>query len=143
LATAVSRNQSAFGLRSRVFELVCRGEIGPDILSEVLPSGEGLLYEKALWDYKLTLPSLPTSRKPSEEEKNEYAAKMAEIVKDVVSFYNSYGGYIIAGVDDRSRSIVGFSGPFDCGDLAKKISAASVWQSHSPCCFFCRPLTIT
>ncbi len=116
---------SAFGRRARLFECITRGEIGAEVLAELLPSGEGLLYEKALWDYKAELPTLPTERRPSDTEKETYALKMAEIVKDVVSFYNSYGGYIVAGVDDKSRKVTGFSGLFDTGDLAKKVHAAT------------------
>lgn len=49
-------------------------------------------YECELWDYKLTI--------------EDSEAALAELCRDVVSFYNSYGGYLIFGVSD-SGDIVG------------------------------------
>src|SRR6266568_7369639 len=50
---------------------------------------------------------------------------MVEIVKDAVSFYNSFGGYIIAGVDDSTKQIVGFNQRFSVEELQKKASAVT------------------
>ena len=45
-----------------------------------------------------------------------------KIVKDAVSFYNSYGEYpLIVGVDEKSRNVIGYSCDFDVEDLNKKI----------------------
>ena len=112
---------SAFVRRAHLFDFISRGEFGKEIINELLPEGQGLLYEKALWDYKSELPTPPVGSNTSERDKQTYSLKMAEVVKDAVSFYNSYGGYIIVGVDDQTREISGFSGHFDCGDLSKKI----------------------
>lgn len=120
-----SSTDTAFGLATSLFDHVSRGDIGSEVVRELLPQGEGYLFEKSLWDYKRELPNLPEDRKPTEREKELYAEKMAEIVKDVVSFYNSYGGYILAGIDDSTRQIVGYSEHFDCGDLGKKVLAAT------------------
>jgi hypothetical protein len=126
MSTSTLRTEeSAFARRSRLFQCISRGEIGEQVLSDLLPSGEALLYEKALWDYKADLPVLPKDRRPSDAEKDDYALKMAAIVKDVVSFYNSYGGYIVAGIDDKTRDIIGCVSKFDCGDLGKKVQAAT------------------
>jgi len=117
--------KSAFVKRSRLFDYICRGELGEEIVDELLPEGQGLLYEKALWDYKADLPTAPSGSSVTDADRSTYNLGMAEIVKDAVSFYNSYGGYIIAGVDDRTREVCGFSGRFDCNDLAKKIFGAT------------------
>jgi hypothetical protein len=121
----VRGTHSAFARRSQLFDCICRGELGMEIVNALLPSGQGLLYEKALWDYKSELPTSPVDAKTTESDKQAYNLKMAEIVKDAVSFYNSYGGYIIAGVDDQTRVISGFAGRFDCGDLSKKALGAT------------------
>lgn len=99
-----------------------RGEINEDVVSELIPNGTGLPYEKSLWDYKAELPTLPRDRTPSEAEKDVHAAKMAAIVKDVVSFYNCHGGYIVVGVDDLTRKVVGFEKHFSVEDLQKKLT---------------------
>jgi predicted HTH transcriptional regulator len=120
-SSPILSQESAFARRKRLFERVVRGDLSREIACDLLPSGQGLLYEKDLWDYKAELPTLPTDRRPSDVEKELYSAKMAEVVKDVVSFYNSYGGYILAGIDDKTREVVGYAGRFDCADLAKKV----------------------
>lgn len=111
--------------RSRLFRHIQQGTLNEEVVHELLPNGSALLVEKALWDYKRELPLLAADRQPSPEEKDLYAARMAAIVKDSVSFYNSYGGYIVAGVDDRTRAIVGFDNHFSVEDLQKKIYAAT------------------
>lgn len=67
---------------------------------------------------------MPTDRRPSDAEKDEYNLKSAEIVKDAVSFYNSYGGYLVIGVRDNPRSLVGFVQQFNCDDFNKKLKSA-------------------
>jgi len=111
--------------KARLFRHLECGNINTEVVHELLPNGVGLLYEKALWDYKVGLPTLPLDRNPSEGEKAVHAAKMAEIVKDVVSFYNSYGGYIVAGIDDRTKITIGFQNHFSIEDLQKKSFAAT------------------
>ncbi len=67
-------NSSVFSHRSRVFQHIGKGDLGSSILADLLPNGIGLPYEKALWDYKAELPTLPSDRRPSENEKQVYAA---------------------------------------------------------------------
>ncbi len=123
LAQTSNDHESIFAARLRIFSLIKKGCLGDEVLAELLPHGQPLLYEKALWDYKESLPiAIP---KPTTEQAATHAAKMAEIVKDVVAFYNSHGGYLIAGVADSPRRVVGFNGQFDCGDLAKKVKGAT------------------
>jgi len=125
--------QSAFSRRRKLYEFIRNGQHGPEVLDELLPQGQPHLYEKQLWDYKLELPYLPTVRKATEAEKQSYQAGMAEIVKDVVSFYNSYGGYLVIGVGNQPREIVGFERHFDCGDLIRLTLSAT---RHEVDCHF-------
>src|SRR5438552_11688050 len=111
-------SDSAYLRRRKLYDFVNAGMMGTDVLQELLPGGSPLPYEKSLWDYKLELPLNPShSKQLSTAEKNNLDAKFAEVVKDVVSFYNSYGGYLVIGVRDENRELVGFDGNFDCGDL--------------------------
>jgi DNA polymerase III delta prime subunit len=66
---------------------------------------------------------------------------MAEIVKDAVSFYNSYGGYILVGVRDKPREVIGFNGGFDCDDLNRKIKAATKHEIECHFAVHCVPST--
>jgi hypothetical protein len=116
---------TAFARRRRLSALIKEGNLGQQVLEELLPDGKPHLYEKDLWDYKQDLPLLPTGVRPSDSTKQLYDAKMAEIVKDAVAFYNSYGGYLLAGVSDKARQIVGFANPFDCDELNKRLKGAT------------------
>ena len=97
---------SVFNRRTRLYQFVKSGEIGSQVADELLPGGEPLLYERALWDYKIKFPS-PTVTKLPDDLHQEHITEVAELIKDVVAFYNSNGGYLLAGVDDKSRKVVG------------------------------------
>ena len=103
--------------------LIDDGCIDERVLIELLPGGVPIPDEDLLWDYKQSLPVMPAS--PSKLDKDEYAAKMAEVAKDAVAFHNMYGGYLIIGVNDGDRSVCGFVGAFDANDLVKKIQGAT------------------
>src|ERR1039458_3411649 len=118
-------HDSVFQRNRRLSSYINAGNIGSEVLDELLPTGSPHSYEKSLWDYKLELPTLPLDRKPTDSEKVSYAAAMAAIIKDVVAFYNSYGGYLVIGVDDKTREVTGFAKQFDCGDLLKKVHGAT------------------
>ena len=76
------------------------------VLRFVLPEGKPHPWEGSLWDYKAKLPN--TSGRRSSSEKTDTQDSIAELVRDVVAFHNSYGGYIIAGVDQYSdRPLIG------------------------------------
>ncbi|MGA2345897.1 MAG: ATP-binding protein [Candidatus Sulfotelmatobacter sp.] len=118
-------HESVFQRNRRLSGFIQAGSIGPEVLDDLLPTGAPHAYEKSLWDYKLELPILQVDHKPSESEKQIYAAAAAEIIKDVVAFYNSYGGYLVVGINDKTRKVVGFPAQFDCSDLSKKILGAT------------------
>lgn len=120
-----SSQESVFQRSRRLAAFIKNGELGKNVLDELLPTGLAHAYEKSLWDYKRELPSLPSDRKPTDGEKTSYAAAMSHIVKDIVAFYNSHGGYLVIGIDDTTREIVGFEKAFDCGELIKKALGAT------------------
>lgn len=113
-----------FDTRQRIYNAVQEGRLDQALLTEFFPSGQLLDEEAVLWDYKITLPN-PLGPKPSKDETLEHGAKLAEVVKDAVAFYNSYGGYLVAGIDDKTRDVVGYSGTFDTADLNQKIQGAT------------------
>ncbi|WP_176393457.1 AlbA family DNA-binding domain-containing protein [Pseudomonas putida] len=74
-------------LKTIVLGAIERGAKGEEVLAS-LAAKEGCLIdqESELWDYKLTMGTTKLD--------------LAEFVRDVISFYNSYGGYLIIGVAD-------------------------------------------
>ena len=116
---------SVFARRRRLYTAVQNGELSPRVLEDVLPSGEPLLYEKQLWDYKFELPILPGGTRPTDAILAAHRLVLTEVVKDVVAFYNSYGGYLVIGVSDNPRQIQGFAGFFDCDELNKQVKAVT------------------
>jgi hypothetical protein len=126
-------NGSVYAHRSNLYRLLSQGLLSDEVLNLLLPDGEPMDYERQLWDYKLELPCLPAKREPSPEETAGFNGALAELIKDSAAFYNSYGGYIVAGVRDVPREIVGFSGAFDCDTLNKRIKAATGYAIE---CFY-------
>lgn len=114
-----------FYRRKRLFDYIVAGCLDKKVLEELLPEGKPHEFEKQLWDYKKELPTLPDNLKPSKTLRDEFNYKLSEVIKDAVSFYNSYGGYLLIGVADRPRKVVGFNGTFDCDEFNKRIKAVT------------------
>jgi hypothetical protein len=119
--------------QQRLCDYLSRGTLGPEVVEDLLADGEPFEFETALWDYKLDLPDFTTQIKSD--------AGLGRLIKVVVSFHNSFGGYIVAGVRDTPRSVVGYSGDFNCdafNNLLFKYTktiincAFRVIQYHSP-----------
>lgn len=112
----------------RISRFIESQTLSPEVILETLRAGRGLHDESPLWDYKAKLPSLPImpegARVP-DHVKEEYDVDMHSIVKDVVSYYNSCGGYLVVGIDDKTRSIIGYNKSFDASDLSRKVRGAT------------------
>lgn len=109
--------------RYTLYNLASQGKMGTSAIEALLPKGVPLEYERELWDYKLMLPQKPKDKKLKPEETAVYDGALCEIIKDVVAFHNSYGGYIVIGVKDSPKEIVGFEGDFDCDEFNKRVTA--------------------
>lgn len=118
---------SVFSRRVRLYSAIRRGILDESIISELLPNGEPHLYERQLWDYKLEAPS-PLRMGSTDAERESHDAKMAELIKDAVAFYNTHGGYIVLGIRNEPRVVEGFFGAFDCDDFNKRILGATKHQ---------------
>ena len=96
--------------------------IGNDILELLLPKGKPHAFETDFWDYKEIFPAQPSP--PSSGNMKLYNYELHKIIKDVVSFYNSYGGYLIFGVKDKGLDkLCNFETEVDCDDFIKRIKA--------------------
>ena len=91
------------------------------VLAYLLPNGRPHSYETSLWDYKRHLPN--TSGRGEATAVQEAALEIAELVKDVVAFYNSYGGYIVAGIDQYAEQpVVGCTNLDAAGFTVEKLN---------------------
>ena len=116
--------ESIFARQYKIYSYVLQGKIDEDLLNNLIINGRAVNDESCLWDFKRSLPVLPTN-KVNQFLKENHDSKIHEIVKDCVAFYNSFGGYLIIGVDDSTRAVVGFSSDFDAADLNKRIHGAT------------------
>lgn len=76
-------------ITTRVHECLEKANVGLDTINALLIGDKFVPKEGWLWDYKMTASS--------------DAESIAKTILQVVSFYNSCGGYLIYGVDEVSR----------------------------------------
>lgn len=126
-------NEGVFSHKARLYTYIKNGQLDEDVVDALVPGGVPISYERQLWDYKLEFPALPVGRKPTEEELIEHNGALAEVIKDVAAFFNSFGGYIVVGVKNSPKEVVGMDGDFDCDDLNKRVFSATGRQIE--CCF--------
>ncbi|MGO7501504.1 ATP-binding protein [Rhizobium ruizarguesonis] len=111
---------SVYQRRSRLSRHIAAGTVDHQILDELILAERAINEEAILWDFKSELPAVPDSR----TDKKLVDAKFCEIMKDCVSFYNSFGGYLVAGVQNDGV-LLGWSNEFDATDLNKRLHAAT------------------
>lgn len=77
--------------KTEILEHIRRGSIGNEVL-DCLKTGDGLFVEREseLWDYKQQLGSAKLDE--------------TELVRDVLAFHNSFGGYLLFGVSDDGKA---------------------------------------
>jgi tetratricopeptide (TPR) repeat protein len=124
---------SAFARRRRLHALIREGNVGRAVLDELLPHGKPLNLEREMWDYKSKLPPYPALPSQNEAEKVAHAFDVAGLIKDVVSFYNSYGGYLVIGIGDVPREIIGCNAEFDCDKFNRQVEGSA--KHHIECMF--------
>lgn len=77
-------------VKETIYDHILRGDVSESVINSLLvDGGEFIAIENELWDYKETFDST-----------NDSYLKM---MKSIVSFYNSYGGYIVYGVKEKLK----------------------------------------
>lgn len=74
-------------IKSQIIEFIKQGEISKNVLDCLSSNGKFIKKESNLWDYK-------------EEVDQDDKCSIAEIIKDIIAFHNTFGGYLIIGIDD-------------------------------------------
>lgn len=125
MGNASAKFDSAYERRQNIASYVKNGVLDNRVLDELVVNGIAVHDEADLWDFKRELPFNPIEKMHDVNAKAELDAKFSNLVKDAVAFYNSHGGYIIVGVDDATRALVGFNKTFDAADLNKRVQGAT------------------
>lgn len=101
-------------------QLLLNGEFGDRVVDLILPDGQLHSYECEIWDYKREFPKIPGEKG---EDKNQNEAEICEFIKDIASFHNSYGGYILIGIDESDDNFHLNEIILDIGVLNDKLSS--------------------
>jgi hypothetical protein len=131
--TAFSDQFSILEHKVRLHSLVREGCLDDRVVQLLLRDGEPLPFERELWDYKLQQPTHTRGQDLAKIDKSAIDKEWANLAKDVIAFYNSYGGYILFGIADSPRKIVGFKGEFDVDELNHRVFGFS--RVHIGCSF--------
>lgn len=107
--------------RRKLAKLLTDGVLDTRVLDTIIPGGTPIPDEDQYWDYKEHLAQPPPQGSPS-SRRSDYDIRISHLIKDIVSFYNVNGGYLIIGVRDSDRSPVGWAGDLDCGDISKRMA---------------------
>ncbi len=107
------------------------GALDGDVVKLLLPGGRPLDQEGSLWDYKRGVPIILDRASP--EQRDYYKYELSAIIKDVVSFHNAYGGYIIFGVEDKGKDRL--KGCDDVLDSEFNNRLEAYTQTNIPCHF--------
>jgi tetratricopeptide (TPR) repeat protein len=113
----VVADEGVFSRRTKLARLLADGVVDNRVVELLFPDGSPVPDEDQYWDFKSSLPEAGQKDKA----KRESDAAFAELIKDVVAFHNVSGGYLVIGVQDADKSLVGWNKHFDAGDLAKRI----------------------
>ncbi|MBY5538718.1 hypothetical protein HFO60_01305 [Rhizobium leguminosarum] len=106
--------------QARLAQMIFDGVVDSRVLSELIIDGKPVSEEAVLWDYKRELPVLQDK---DSNKKDEH--KFCEAMKDCVAFFNTHGGYLLIGVENSTKEIVGFAEGFDAAELNKKLHGAT------------------
>jgi tetratricopeptide (TPR) repeat protein len=104
-------------VRKDVYKLLCNCVVDEQVIARLRSSQRAFATECELWDYKKDVGTTP--------------ADEAELVRDVVAFHNSYGGYIVIGVEEAKdvdgefRAVGVSEGTLRQSALRDKITAAT------------------
>src|SRR5438045_3726169 len=113
--------QSYVELKRQLFSFVERECCGNEVLVLLLPNNKGRDTEESMWDYKESLPEYPWTSGAAAAQLQEHAVRVGRLLRGIVAFHNSYGGYIIAGISNSTREPVGFDGIIDTDKLRQRI----------------------
>ena len=115
----IAHSMSVSSIRRRIYSMALQEQCDSAVLDLLIPDLVPIEHEDALWDFKQTILLDPSVHKGG----TDYAADCCELVKDIVAFHNTYGGYIVIGVTDKTKQIVPFNFTIDVDLLKARIKS--------------------
>lgn len=105
-------------IRSKVSDLIKQNDCSEALLE--LLSGEGSLIgqEDYLWDYKLNI-GISEVKKGSVQ----YKYKLSGVVRHIAAFHNTFGGYLIYGIEDETGIVKGCEDIFPFDDIKSRLKS--------------------
>jgi len=82
-------NHNLTEIKSNIYECVLKGAVADIVLKTLYQDGQFVRKESILWDYKYEL--------------NIDNNSLSKMIKQICSFYNSHGGYIVYGVQETKK----------------------------------------
>lgn len=79
-------------IKKQIYDYIQKGTVDREVIEALMIKGDFIAHECEIWDYKLQY-----------EQSNEDKAKT---VKQIVSMYNTYGGYLLYGVEETSEELM-------------------------------------
>ena len=88
--TGLESNMDIIKIKQEIYESILRGDVSKSVVEKFVKSGEECIAKECeLWDFKTTF----------EETESAYV----KILKSIASFHNTYGGYLIFGVNEAEK----------------------------------------
>ena len=95
---SITNQASLHSIRTCVESLRDERNCSEKILEALWDNDSFCFHENSLWDFKLK-----SNAVISLQRTDEHKDSTIEITKDIVSFHNTNGGYLIFGIDDKSK----------------------------------------
>lgn len=103
--------QNVKTLKQEISRRITEEDFGRKVVELLIPNGVPLTTESELWDFKKEFVGEPKDHAVEKQKKHE-------ILKDVIAFHNAFGGYLIAGIDEKeAHSLVGTEETVDIGQI--------------------------
>ena len=111
-------------MKRHLFSLIQAETLSNEVLDLLLPDDRALGFEDSMWDYKISFPTLMAD---DDDEPGPPDIKyiIARGLRTLVAFHNSYGGYLVIGVDDTTRNITQFDKALDVDKWRQKLYGAT------------------
>ena len=111
-------------MKRHLFSLIQNEALDNDVLDLLLPDDRPLSFEDSMWDYKSSLPTLFEAY-DADSKPSEFEFIIARLLRTMVAFHNSYGGYLVIGVDDVTRTILEFDHTLNVDTWRQKLAGAT------------------
>lgn len=105
--------RSVTEMQRQLYQFVRESRCDLSVLQTLSENGKFTQHEDAIWDFKRET-KIASDRKYTDPDFN---ANCCELIKDIVALHNTYGGYLILGISEDDRELLGISEGIDLDSL--------------------------